>query len=174
MGVLPCLDPAWELMLKEIFIKLNPDINDFYELEMEESLFPSPRQMIPGLKKWTTLKGWKKTECTWLEILIKNNLIHFSQEAFLNSVEWESYFKASAPQKMKLHFAHYSMSITISHFSSLRPNRRGDSYQGGPSRTDRAHMSCSHRSDCTGLNNPVLCPPMCRCLSSAQDHFLSS
>merc|ERR1719239_1321444 len=45
-----CTIEGGTLMSKEIFTKMNPDINGFYELEKEENLHPLLCQMMPDLK----------------------------------------------------------------------------------------------------------------------------
>ena len=57
-----------KLMSKEIFTKMNPDINGFYELEKEENLLPLLRQMIPDLKVDDFERMKKRGICmTWKE-----------------------------------------------------------------------------------------------------------
>ena len=56
------------LMSKEIFTKMNPDINGFYELEKEENLLPLLRQMMPDLKVDNFERMKKRGICmTWKE-----------------------------------------------------------------------------------------------------------
>ena len=63
-----CTIEGGTLMSKEIFTKMNPDINGFYELEKEENLHPLLCQMMPDLKVDDFERMKKRGICmTWKE-----------------------------------------------------------------------------------------------------------